>query len=87
VNFGITWCDRNGHIPGGEIWTMRWLSHGYAPTKGDRLLAVWFDTDGAWSNYGLNEGTLPPLLATVKTAIEEHLKQHPGDISGFIESK
>lgn len=88
ISIGLSGCDKNDHIPGGVIWMLHWLPKGYAPTKEDRLLGVFFDTDGRWNDYGLGgKRPLPPLLAAVKKAIEDHLREHPEDAAGHLESK
>lgn len=88
VSVGYTGCEKNGHIPGGPIWVIEWLPRGYAPTKEDRKLAVFFDTDGAWEGYGLGgKRPLPPLLQAVKETIESYLREHPEAAAGHLESK
>ena len=98
VSFGYSGCDKSGHIPGGPIWMLHWLPKGYAPTSEDRLLAVFFDTDGVWddANYALSDDNgdeedgprrMPPLLRVVKAAIEAHLREHPEDAAGHLECK
>lgn len=89
VSIGYTGCKKDGHIPGGPIWVMTWAPKGYLPTREDRKLAVFFDTDHAWGDdYGLGgERPLPPLLRVVKEAIEKHLREHPEDVAGHLESK
>ena len=89
VTVGLTGCDKQGHIPGGIIWTLDWLPKGYGPTKEDVRLCVFFDPDGTWSDSsGLGgKRPLPPLLQTVKDAIEKHLREHPEDIAGHLLSK
>lgn len=75
VSFGLSGCK---------------LPKGYGPTKEDRLLGVFFDTDGSWSfeKFGLGgERPLPPLLQAIKKAIEDHLREHPEDAGGHLESK
>jgi hypothetical protein len=96
LSIGYSWCDKNGHIPGGPIWMLHWLPKGYATTKEDRLLAVFFDTDLLWDGSGLRmpeecdeekPQPMPRLLQVVKTAIENHLREHPEDAAGHLESK
>lgn len=84
VSFGYTWCDKSGHIPGGPIHVMTWLPKGYGPTEEDRLLAVFFDTDGRWGGIGKE---LPPLLRVVKKAVEDYLRDHPEEVAGHLTSK
>jgi len=72
---------------------LHWLPKGYAPTYEDRLLGVFFDTEGKWSDCGLRmpedcddeKHPLPRLLQVVKTAIENHLREHPEDAAGHLE--
>ena len=88
ASFGHSTCDENGHIPGGPIWMLHWLPKGFAPTSQDRLLAVFFDTDGKWDDCGVgSKRALPPLLEAVKKAVEAHLREHPEDAAGHLECK
>lgn len=96
LSIGYSGCDKSGHIPGGPIWMLHWLPKGYAPTEQDRLLAVFFDTDYQWDGCGLRmpedcdeekPRPLPRLLQVVKIAIEQHLREHPEDAAGHLESK
>lgn len=88
VSFGYSGCDKNGHIPGGPIWMLHWLPKGYAPTKEDRLLAVFFDTEDRWIDCGLGSKRrpLPRLLQVVKEAVEKHLRENPEDAAGHLET-
>lgn len=83
---GYTWCDKNGHIPGGPLWMVEWLPKGYAISLEDRLICTFFDTGGLWKAYepGPQEDHTPPLIRVVVKAIEEHLKAHPEDIAGHL---
>lgn len=98
LSIGLSGCAKSEHIPGGPIWMLEWLPKGYGPTKEDRLLGVFFDTDNRWSGFGLSatltdedhyEGKrlMPPLLRVVKEAIEKHLREHPEDAAGHLHSK
>jgi hypothetical protein len=96
ISVGFSGCEKNGHIPAGPIWLLEWLPKGYGPTYEDRLLAVFFDTDGKWDRDGLRmpeecdeekPRPLPGLLQVVVKAIEDHLREHPEDAAGHISSK
>jgi len=88
ASFGYSWCDKSGHIPGGPIWMLSWLPKGYAPTREDRLLAVFFDTDGSWDEAGLGDSApLPPLLAVVQKAVQEYLRDNPDEAAGHRKAK
>lgn len=95
VSVGYSWCEKKGHIPGGPIWMLHWLPKGYAPTKEDRLLCVFFDTSERWEGGGLRmpedcdedkPRPMPRLLQIVAKAIENHLREHPEDAAGHLES-
>lgn len=97
ISIGYSWTTKKeGHIPAGPIWMLHWLPKGYGPTAQDRLLGVFFDTDQKWDGCGLRmpedcddekPTPLPRLLQVVKKAIEDHLREHPEDAGGHLESK
>lgn len=66
---------------------LHWLPHGYATTRDDRLLGIFFDTDGKWDEKSIGDENLPELIRVVKKAIEDHLRDHPNDAAGHLDSK
>lgn len=83
---GLTSYEKQGHIPGGLIWTVTWLPKGFGPSMQDRLICTFFDTEGRWptERFGLQMETRPPLIRAVCDAIEKHLREHPEDIAGHL---
>lgn len=79
---GYTGCKKNGHIPGGPLWTVTWLPKGYAVTLEDRLICTFFDTEHTWDEFGPKNP--PPLIKVVCKAIEDHLCNHPDDTAGHL---
>ena len=93
ISIGFSWTEKNGRIPAGPIWTVNWLPKGYGPTKDERLLAVFLDTEGKWNGHGLRmpedcddekPSPLPRLLQVIKVALETHLREHPEDLAGHL---
>lgn len=55
-------------------WHISWLPKGYAPTHDDFVICLVAEPPGEdWSEYGLKEGTRPPLVQAVVDAIESHM--------------
>lgn len=90
-----TWCNKNGHIPGGPLWMVTWLPRGYdvvgslawiyepsTPSLADRLICTFFDTEHAWDEFCPKNP--PPLIKAVCKAIEDHLRDHPDDVAGHL---
>ena len=77
---GYSICEKNGHIPGGPLWTVEWLPKGYAVSLEDRLICTFFDTGCLWDEFGPKNP--PPLIKAVCRAIENHLREHSEDIAG-----
>lgn len=80
---GYTGCEKNGHIPGGPLWTVEWLPKGYAVTLEDRLICTFFDTDHLWDGK-FGPKSPPPLIKAVCKAIEDHLREYPEDVAGHL---
>ena len=70
------------------MWLLTWLPSGYGPTKKDKLLFSYFDTDGKFDNFSVRDGQRPPIIDAVCAAIEKHIDEHPDwEIGGHLISK
>ncbi len=55
-------------------WHIVWLPKGYAPTRDDYCIClVAKPPDEDWSESGVGEGNLPPLIEAICKAIDDHM--------------
>lgn len=72
-----------GHIKPSSMYTFTWLPKGYGPSMEDRTVCAVFDPNGTLESR-LRRGERHPLIEAIAAAIENHMKENPGDL-GFLD--
>ena len=82
VGYTSTPGDGN-HIRQAGMFTFRWLPNGYGSSLDDRLVCAIFDPEFKLES-SLRRGERHPLIEAVASAIENHLRDNPIDVVGFL---